>query len=162
MPVIGAVINHEPNVNHEPVNAQLEFDLDRLYDCYNEGEIVFFNNGRLAYDGDDFTLIEPERWLAPEHSLGASKSLELHFTRVEVEEEPMSITLYDKDEFSLIYNETLLPEAGDILEIETREDAIAFTLAFHHSTAMLDVTFDLVDPKNPENRSTMNYGLNCP
>ena len=152
-------VAREPVNNN--INATIEFDVNSLYDCYNEGELVFFRDGRMTYDGDDFNIIEPERWLQTGDSIEPLTSVGLRFTRVNIEQKAMRISLYDHNGTTRLFDQEALPEVGDEVFISMSDGIAAFTLNFMHDTAALDITFDLFDPDDNSNRSELSFGLNC-
>lgn len=143
------------------VEGTIEFDRNRLYDCYNAGEIVFFRDGRMTYNGDDFTIIEPERWMQVGGQVLPEAEVGVRFTRVDIEDSPMLIQSFDAQGRTELFSQNNVPEAGSELLLTVNEGPVAFSLEFDHDSAGLDVTFELFDPVSPNNVSAMSFGLNC-
>ena len=143
------------------LSGTIEFDRSRLFDCYNSGEIVFFRDGRMTYNGDDFTIIEPEHWLLPGGLVEPGAKVGVRFTRVDIEQAPMSIHSFDKNGSQLRFNQSDMPKEGSEVLLTVSSTPIAFSLEFDHDTAGMDVTFELFDPLNADNAAAMDFGLNC-
>ena len=143
-----------------PMEPRFEFDINELHDCYNDGEIMFFRNGRMTYAGDDFILREPKQWLTGGEVKPGDK-IGLELSDVKVEKEEMLISIYDLNGRREVRNQNNMPEVGDQWEITISDGVVAFGLGFEHKTAMLALSFDLFDLNHPENRTTLNYSLSC-
>ncbi|MET4696792.1 hypothetical protein [Endozoicomonas lisbonensis] len=143
-----------------PMKARFDFDINELHDCYNDGEIMFFRNGRMTYAGDDFILREPKQWLVG-GEVNPGDKIGFELSEVRIEHEEMSLTLFDLNGKRELRNQDNMPEAGDQWEITISDGVVAFGIGFEHKTAMLALSFDLFDLNNPENRTRLDYSLSC-